>query len=112
MFLFLTGKMPHLLKLVLFSLNGLLNIFFSCSNAFNKFFHPVLEEIASSSTNQFTIDICLGNFKRFLYKSDDAKMWTEGFLLKLQEELDSLVLQVTKQFSVHRTKVQHFYTLF
>ncbi|WZZ68298.1 hypothetical protein YC2023_079668 [Brassica napus] len=76
-----------------------------CRNAFNKFFHPVLGEIASSSTNQFTIDICLGNFKRFLYKSDDAKMWTEGFLLKLQEELDSLVLQVTKQFSVHRTKV-------
>ncbi|KAG2253568.1 hypothetical protein Bca52824_083704 [Brassica carinata] len=101
-------KSPRLLldlDVVMARLNFLADVLVSYCNAFNKFFHPVLEEIASSSTNQFTIDICLGNFKRFLYKSDDAKMWTEGFLLKLQEELDSLVLQVTKQFSVHRTKV-------
>ncbi|KAG2321919.1 hypothetical protein Bca52824_015132 [Brassica carinata] len=74
-------------------------------NAFNKFFHPVLEEIASSGANQFTIDVCLENFQKFRYKSDDAKMRTEGFLLKLQEKLESLILQVTKQFSLQRAEV-------
>ena len=85
--------------------------FVCCSNAFKKFFHPVLEEIADgcySSANQFTIDGCLESFQRRLYSSADPKMRTEGFILKLQEELESLIVQVTRQFSIQRREVNNY----
>lgn len=82
---------------------------FCCSNAFKKFFHPLLGEIAdrgsSLTVKQFTTDGCLENFQRLLYKSADDKMRTGNFLLKLQEELESLIVQVTKQFYIQRTEV-------
>ncbi|KAF2592079.1 hypothetical protein F2Q70_00045072 [Brassica cretica] len=94
------------LDVVMARLNFLADVLVSYCNAFNKFFHPVLEEIASSGANQSTIDVCLENFQRFLYKCDDTKMRTEGLLLKLQEELESLIIvQVTKHFSLQRAEV-------
>lgn len=59
----------------------------------------------SSTAKQFNIDGCLENFQRFLYKSADDKTRTDNFLLQLQEELESLIVQVTNQFSVQRTEV-------
>ena len=71
----------------------------------------MLEEIAdgcSSTANQFTIDGCLESFQRLIYKSADPKMRTDGFILKLQEELESLIVQVTKQFSIQRREVNNY----
>ncbi|CAH8358857.1 unnamed protein product [Eruca vesicaria subsp. sativa] len=105
------GKSSSLLldlDLVMARLNFLVDVLVSYCKAFKKFFHPVLEEIADgrcSNANQFTIDVCLENFHRFLYKRDDVKMRTEGFLLKIQEELESLIVEATKLFSVQRTEV-------
>lgn len=90
------------------SLSELQNVLFCCSNAFKKFFHPVLEEMAyhcSSTVKQFNIDGCLENFQRLLYKSADDETRTDNFLLQLQKELESLIVQVTKQFSAQRTQV-------
>ncbi|CAN6938541.1 unnamed protein product [Brassica oleracea var. botrytis] len=96
------------LDVLMARLNFLADVLVSYSNAFKKFFHPVLEEIADgcySSANQFTIDGCLESFQRRLYSSADPKMRTEGFILKLQEELESLIVQVTRQFSIQRREV-------
>lgn len=111
--IFVFGNVPSLSKLFLFifillSLSGLQNALFCCSNAFKKFFYRVLEEMTdrrSSTAKQFTIDVCLENFQRLLYKSADDKIRTDNFLLKLQEELEALRVQVTKHFSVQRTEV-------
>lgn len=116
---FVFGMVHSLLKLVLFiflllSLSGLQNALFCCSNAFKKFFHPVLEEMTdrrSSSAKQFTINGCLENFQRLLYKGADDKIRTDDFLLKLQEELEALIVQVAKHFSVQRTEVKFFILL-
>lgn len=91
------------------------NALLCCSNVFKKFFHPVLEEMTdrrSSTAKQFTIDGVLENFQRLLYKYADDKTRTDTFLLQLQEELESLIMQVTKQFSVLKTEVNSYKTLF
>uniref|UniRef100_A0A1J3CE36 Putative RING finger protein C2F3.16 n=1 Tax=Noccaea caerulescens TaxID=107243 RepID=A0A1J3CE36_NOCCA len=106
------AKSPSLLweiDVLMARLNFLADVLVSFSNAFKKFFHPLLGEIAdrgsSSTVKQFTTDGCLENFQRLLYKSADDKMRTDNFLLKLQEELESLIVQVTKQFYIQRTEV-------
>lgn len=104
--------MPCLLKRVC-SLSELHKTLFfcCCSNAFKKFFHPVLDEIAdgrSSTANQFTVDGYLETFQRLLYKSADPKMRTDGFILKLQEGLQSLIVQVANQFSIQRREVNNY----
>ncbi|CAN8239864.1 unnamed protein product [Cochlearia groenlandica] len=105
------AKSPSLLldlDLLLARLNFLADVLVSYSNAFKKFFHPVLEEITnrrSSSAKQFSIDGCLENFQSLLYKNADDKLRTDNFLLKLQEELRSLIVQVAKHFSIQRTEV-------
>ncbi|KAL0701751.1 hypothetical protein Bca4012_057873 [Brassica carinata] len=96
------------LDVLMARLNFLADVLVSYSNAFKKFFHPVLEEIAdgrSSTANQVTLDGCLETFQRLLYKSADPKMRTDGFILKLQEELESLIVQVANQFSIQRREV-------
>ncbi|CAA7043287.1 unnamed protein product [Microthlaspi erraticum] len=105
------AKSPSLLwdiDVLMARLNFLADVLVSYSNAFKKFFHPLLDEItdrrSSSTAKQFTIDGCLENFQRLLYKTD-GKMRTDNFLLKLQEELESLIVQVTKQFYIQRTEV-------
>ncbi|XP_010416333.1 PREDICTED: uncharacterized protein LOC104702205 [Camelina sativa] len=105
------AKFPSLLldlDVLMARLNFLADVLVSYSNAYKKFFHPVLEEMTdhhSSTAVQFTIDDCLENFQRLLYKSAGEKARTDHFLLQLQDELESLIVQVTKQFSVQRTKV-------
>jgi len=64
----------------------------------------------SSTAKQFNIDDCLENFQRLLYKSADDKTKTDNFLLQLQEELESLIIQVTKQFAIQRTEVNSYDT--
>ncbi|CAL9240681.1 unnamed protein product [Arabidopsis halleri] len=96
------------LDVLMARLNFLADVLVSYSNAFKKFFHPVLEEMTSrrsSTATQFTIDDCLENFQRFLYKSADDKTRTNNFILQLQGELESLIVQVTKQFAIQRTEV-------
>ncbi|KAG7659586.1 Zinc finger CHY-type [Arabidopsis suecica] len=96
------------LDVLMARLNFLADVLVSYSNAFKKFFHPVLEEMTarrSSTAKQFNIDDCLENFQRLLYKSADDKTKTDNFLLQLQEELESLIIQVTKQFAIQRTEV-------
>ncbi|CAH8355874.1 unnamed protein product [Eruca vesicaria subsp. sativa] len=105
------ASFPNLLldlDVLMARLNFLVDVLVSYSNAFKKFFHPVLDDITdgrSSSANQFTIDGCLETFQRLLYKSADPKMRTDGFILKLKEELESLIVQVAKQFSRQRREV-------
>ncbi|KAL1216715.1 Zinc finger protein BRUTUS-like [Cardamine amara subsp. amara] len=104
-------KSPSLLldlDVLMARLNFLADVLVSYSNAFKKFFHPVLQEMAdhrSSTAKQFTIDCALENFQRLLYKYAGDKTRTDTFLLHLQEELESLIVQVTKQFSLLRTEV-------
>ncbi|KFK41911.1 hypothetical protein AALP_AA2G188400 [Arabis alpina] len=89
-------------------LNFLADVLVSYSNAFKKFFHRVLEEMTdclASTAKQFTIDGCLENFQRLLYKGADDKIRTDNYLLKLQEELEAVIVQVTKHFSLQRTEV-------
>ncbi|EOA34392.1 hypothetical protein CARUB_v10021919mg [Capsella rubella] len=110
------AKFPSLsldLDVLMARLNFLADVLVSYSNAFKRFLHPVLEEMTdrrSSNTAQFTIDGCLENFQRLLYKSADDKSRTANFLFQLQEELENLIVQVTKQFSLQRTKVFPFIT--
>ncbi|ESQ27678.1 hypothetical protein EUTSA_v10018022mg [Eutrema salsugineum] len=105
------AKFPSLLldlDVLMARLNFLADVLVSYSNAFKKFFHPVLEEIidgCSSTPKQFTIDGYLESFQRLLYKSADDKPRTDNFLLMLQEELESLIVQVANHFSVQRTEV-------
>ncbi|CAH2067293.1 unnamed protein product [Thlaspi arvense] len=105
------AKFPSLIldiDVLMARLNFLADVLVSYSNAFKKFFHPVLEDIAdgrSSTPKHFTIDVCLESFQRLLYKSADDQVRTDNFILKLQEELESLIVQVTKQFSAQRREV-------
>ncbi|KAJ0255812.1 Zinc finger protein BRUTUS-like [Hirschfeldia incana] len=108
--LFQVNFPSHLVDLdvLMARLNFLADVLVSYSYAFKKFFHPVLEEISdgrSSTPNQCTIDGYLETFQRLLYKIADAKMRTDGFILKLQEELESLIVQVANQFSIQRREV-------
>lgn len=80
-----------------------------CSNAFKKFFYPVFEEIVdqhSSASKQFTLDGHMENFKRSL--DLETRTRSDRFVITLQEKLDSLILIVTKQFTVEETEVNIF----
>lgn len=80
-----------------------------CSNAFKTFFYPVFEEMVvnqqhTSASKQFTLDGHVENFKRSL--DLETRTRSDRFVISLQKKLDSLILILTKQFSVEETEVK------
>ena len=83
-----------------------------CSNAFTKFFYPVFEEMVgqhSSASKQFTIDGHVENFKRWLHL--ETRTGSEDFVITLQDKLKSLILTVSKQFSLEEAEVNCLHIL-
>ncbi|XP_018436403.1 zinc finger protein BRUTUS-like At1g18910 isoform X2 [Raphanus sativus] len=94
------------LNVLVARLNFLADILIFYGNAFKKFFYPVFEEIVdqhSSASKQFTLDGHMENFKRSL--DLETRTRSDRFVITLQEKLDSLILIVTKQFTVEETEV-------
>ncbi|KAF8104240.1 hypothetical protein N665_0176s0050 [Sinapis alba] len=95
------------LNVLVARLNFLVDVLIFYGNAFKKFFYPVFEEMVdqqhSSASKQFTLDGHVENFKRSL--DLETRTRSGRFVITLQKKLDSLILIVTKQFSVEETEV-------
>ncbi|XP_013664416.1 zinc finger protein BRUTUS-like At1g18910 [Brassica napus] len=102
-------KFPSLsldLNVLVVRVNFLADVLIFYGNAFTKFFYPVFEEMVgqhSSASKQFTIDGHVENFKRWLHL--ETRTGSEDFVITLQDKLKSLILTVSKQFSLEEAEV-------
>lgn len=69
----------------------------------------MVDQQHSSTSKQFTIDGHVENFKRSL--DLETRTGSDNFVVTLQEKLESLILTVTKQFSIEETEVKLFHIL-
>ncbi|KAL0694854.1 hypothetical protein Bca4012_062034 [Brassica carinata] len=96
------------LNVLVARLNFLVDVLIFYGNAFKTFFYPVFEEMVvnqqhTSASKQFTLDGHVENFKRSL--DLETRTRSDRFVISLQKKLDSLILILTKQFSVEETEV-------
>lgn len=69
----------------------------------------MVDQQHSSFSKQFTIDDHVENFKKSL--DLETRTGSDNFVITLQEKLESLILTVTKQFSIEETEVNYSYIL-
>ncbi|XP_010533417.1 PREDICTED: uncharacterized protein LOC104809216 isoform X2 [Tarenaya hassleriana] len=96
------------LHLLVVRLNFLSDVLIFYSNALKKFFYPVLKEIGvdrPSSAKYIRTESCINNVQRLLYQNAENKMGTDSFLMKLREGLESLIMEISEQFTVQETEV-------
>ncbi|CAE5957900.1 unnamed protein product [Arabidopsis arenosa] len=95
------------LNVLVVRLNFLADVLIFYGNALKKFFYPVFEEMVdqqhSSFSKQFTIDDHVENFKKSL--DLETRTGSDNFVMTLQKKLESLILTVTKHFSIEETEV-------
>lgn len=84
--------------------------FLTCSNALGKLFYPVLNELVSghlsSSSERFPNENHIEGLQRLLYSSAKNDMPLSKFVEKLCCEIESFVVEISKQFSFQESEVK------
>lgn len=87
--------------------------FLTCSIALGKLFYPLLNKLVngdlSSSTEQFPNENHIEGLQRLLYSTAKNVSPLSKFVEKLCWELESFVVEISKQFSFQETEVHSFY---
>lgn len=84
--------------------------FLTYSNALEKLFYPVFNELVtgnlSSSTERFPNENHIEGLQRLLYSGAKNDMPLPKLVEKLCCELESLIVEISKQFSFQESEVQ------